>query len=1095
LNQYWGTIAYFIETEGKNPVVSGAILLILGGVSTKLLPKIWRWFTRFVIWLWSKVRRQGADYTFEQRYLDWLINYHHRLSLIPARVVTRRWGERQKFVDLEKIYIRLSVSTESVDEYGVEIHEKGTSSWLKRPSLLSRIMQRLFRPWLRLFSRSSARFRRTYQSGDLGLIIDRRKHLVIRGDPGSGKTTLFRFLAVTCARARRKNKAEGDSSRLVKKRLLWDVHPFPILVTLRRHGKVTTWDESKELIDTFLEELPHELRKHCPEAFFERRLCQGNCLILLDGLDELGTAEARVTMARHIASFLQLYNQPTHRIVVTTRIVGYEGQLDRYGFATRTIQNLHIGEIRALVKLRFEFMIITDTAGQQPYERIITIKQHKQRSEQLIEKIESTPRLGQLATNPMLLSLIVQIYSLKVDLPEQRILLYRDCVEVLTERWQQVRDEEAGMHRDSHEELTIGQKLILLREIAFTMQKQRQEEGSQALIPRDMARDLIAEKLPDFLAGQLPSSEDERKAFCRNKAEEWIKSTMSESNILIELGLDGAGEPVVGFSHLTFQEYLTAEALNGNPDYRPLLAHNLLMPAWREVVLLYEALADDATPIISRLLASSRQPAGIILAGYCLAERLKKVQIKVQQKALAKLKEGFELADDQTVGEFETVMAAIGGSEVTAFLRRQLHHPVLSKRLAAIRGLGQTRKSSTEIAVAQSDLLQIVDNSDDVETVVAARKSLAQIGDPRFTGSEPLMICVPPQLQAIPLSPRGWKELQASPAWGRNCRFRQRLDLILKVLDYLYFTHLVAFVQRRYRSTEFEIGKYPVTNIEYSRFIEATGHRFPERWVEGKFPLKEAFYPVSGVTSADAEVYCKWLSQQTETRYRLPTEWEWEWAATGPDGRKYPWGDKFDSNKCNTIESGIDDATPVGSYRAAMSWIGASDMSGNAWEITTGSRLFSNIKLRIVEVGGGGLVGCGGIGLLVANLGVTEGLVVGFSLMAIGGLVEALAGFGGLISLLIGGIIGILLVLSGIIGILGGELVLVGGGLLVIMGSLTMLGSILEGGILGKMYVLRGGSWDTPSEQATCFHRQNYNDTSTKLCSFRCVRDISSTIT
>ncbi len=145
-----------------------------------------------------------------------------------------------------------------------------------------------------------------------------------------------------------------------------------------------------------------------------------------------------------------------------------------------------------------------------------------------------------------------------------------------------------------------------------------------------------------------------------------------------------------------------------------------------------------------------------------------------------------------------------------------------------------------------------------------------------------------------------------------------------------------------------------MTNIEYAHFVEATGHSIPEYWIEGTFPTEKATHPVTGITPKDAKVYCKWLSQETGKSYRLPTEWEWEWAATGSQGWRYPWGDQFDKDNCNTEEAAIGETTPVGSYLAGINQYGMADMSGNVWEITQGyiSPLLSlnTVLLAIVVV-------------------------------------------------------------------------------------------------------------------------------------------------
>ncbi len=145
-----------------------------------------------------------------------------------------------------------------------------------------------------------------------------------------------------------------------------------------------------------------------------------------------------------------------------------------------------------------------------------------------------------------------------------------------------------------------------------------------------------------------------------------------------------------------------------------------------------------------------------------------------------------------------------------------------------------------------------------------------------------------------------------------------------------------------------------MTNIEYKSFVEATAHSAPKYWKEGIFPREEATHPVVGVTKQDAEAYCKWLSRNTGNRYRLPTEWEWEWAAAGPHGWRYPWGNQFEKDRCNTEESSAEGTTPVGSYLAGNSFCGASDMSGNVWEITlgaVGASLYLALSLAIVAVG------------------------------------------------------------------------------------------------------------------------------------------------
>jgi formylglycine-generating enzyme required for sulfatase activity len=120
----------------------------------------------------------------------------------------------------------------------------------------------------------------------------------------------------------------------------------------------------------------------------------------------------------------------------------------------------------------------------------------------------------------------------------------------------------------------------------------------------------------------------------------------------------------------------------------------------------------------------------------------------------------------------------------------------------------------------------------------------------------------------------------------------------------------------------FFIDKTEVTWRQFRKYVEAKGGGIPLTPIWGT----PDDYPASFILWEEAKGYCAWVGG------RLPTEAEWEKAARGEDGRKYPWGNEWDQERCNSISGGPHRPESVGSFPECVSPYGVLDMSGSIWE-------------------------------------------------------------------------------------------------------------------------------------------------------------------
>ena len=134
----------------------------------------------------------------------------------------------------------------------------------------------------------------------------------------------------------------------------------------------------------------------------------------------------------------------------------------------------------------------------------------------------------------------------------------------------------------------------------------------------------------------------------------------------------------------------------------------------------------------------------------------------------------------------------------------------------------------------------------------------------------------------------------------------------------------------------FWIDKYPVTNADFKKFLDAShyhpkdDYNFLKDWTNGAYPAGWDLKPVTWVSGEDARAYAAWAGK------RLPHEWEWQYAAQGTDGRLYPWGDSWNDGNVPAPNKTRDLTSPdnVDAHPQGASPFGVMDLVGNVWQWT-----------------------------------------------------------------------------------------------------------------------------------------------------------------
>lgn len=421
-----------------------------------------------------------------------------------------------------------------------------------------------------------------------------REHngLILLGDPGAGKTTFLKFLALTLATGQ--GEALGLGDRL------------PLLVSLASYAEALAAGDIP-LLDFFARHL-RERNVDLPiDAIVKPALQKGQVLFLFDGLDEVKDPAHRHLLVERVKDFYSFHKRTGNKLVLTSRIVGYrEVRPEAPGLAEATLVDLEDAEIEAFITT-WTSMLERAASGATGVAELDAARER----EELLAAVRGNPGVRALATNPLLLTILAVMKRQGVALPERRVALYQACIETLLRHWNLARS-------------LSGRSVAVLDEVAIL-----KILAPLALWMHETAPGIGLVREWDLRQKLEELCRDRGHADAEAAAREFLEDVHEDTALLVD-----RGGKHYGFLHLTFQEYLAGRALAklGEQNVGPLveaLAAHVADPAWREVLLLaigYLGIVQErdeaAGAVLQSLIQRAPEPPGeaVVLAGRAVAD-------------------------------------------------------------------------------------------------------------------------------------------------------------------------------------------------------------------------------------------------------------------------------------------------------------------------------------------------------------------------------------------------------------------------------------------------------------------------------------------
>jgi hypothetical protein len=460
-------------------------------------------------------------------------------------------------------------------------------------------------------------------------IVDREPRVVLLGDPGSGKTTFLRHVALRFAErllSAPETVLDAGADELL---------PVYVRVAEYAEARARTPDVAQYLAEHCAIR-QSRLPIHQASALFTGLLDHGRIMVLLDGLDEVVDDDDRSRIVEAISLFAGTHvrmpprdiasekrlagaadrtgRAAGNRLVVTSRIAGYRPFSELRG----TFIHYRIAQLRRpdVVFFVTKWATAIESAVRRQTDAVHLLREPTVEARSVINAIDASSGVRNMAENPLLLRTLLMLHRSEGRLPDRRAKLYAAATRMLLHDWHLERGTQKGAAIDE------GTALSLLGPLAMYIH----ETHPSGLISSGEAEDVLslasARRAHDKPSVQLSDIDDATRATVRS----FLKIVREHSGLFVERGTG-----LFGFMHLTFQEYFVARQIAARRgDSANQIVARLHQPRWREPLLLAIAVLSEQfyedTSSIVRSIRDAVVPfedvlhRNLLFAAECLAE-------------------------------------------------------------------------------------------------------------------------------------------------------------------------------------------------------------------------------------------------------------------------------------------------------------------------------------------------------------------------------------------------------------------------------------------------------------------------------------------